>query len=176
MKGRKAAKRDRMNKAGEIDENIREGKIGSTRKELVGLYYLSHIVSILGLYQFWCLVIVFYVVYRWRTPVKVSSENPIHVLTILFHLSVSPPFSWRLMMLWKILNSTLSMDMGSWKVPPLRNKSSVLLPLRAYPRKCKGVSSCPIYLNRSPPTRNPLPRHNSRNASYRYFLMNFTLI
>ena len=93
----------------DIGENIREGERRSTRKELVGLYYLAHIAYVIFLYHFWLLVPVFYMVYIWRTTVEVSSETPIYVLTILFQLSVSPPSSCPLMMVWKILNSSLSM-------------------------------------------------------------------
>ena len=39
-------------KVREIDEKIREGERRRTRKELVGLYYLAHISSILVLSQF----------------------------------------------------------------------------------------------------------------------------
>ena len=92
-----------------------------------GLYYLAHIAHVLVLYHVWWLVLVFSMVYRWWTPIKVSSENLIHVLTILFHLLVSPPSSWRLMMVWKILNSTLFVDLGSGIVPYLMNKSSYFL-------------------------------------------------
>ena len=40
-------------KVGDINENIRDGKIIRTRKELVGLYYLSHIASAIVLSHFW---------------------------------------------------------------------------------------------------------------------------
>ena len=63
---------------------------------------LAHIASILVLYLFWWLVPFFFMVYRCLTPV-ISSETPIRVLIILFHLAVSPPSSWLLMMVWKIL-------------------------------------------------------------------------
>ena len=142
---------------------------------MVGLYYLSHISSVLVIYQFWWLMLVFSMVYRLLTPLKFSSENPIHLLTILFHLSVSTPSSWRLMMVWTILNSKLSVELGSGIVPFFRNKSFTFLSLKVYPSKCKRVSSCPIYLTRSPPARTPFPRHTSWTASCRYFLMNFTL-
>ena len=184
MKRRKEVNQDRTKigvgasitvKVGEINEKIREGKIRSMRKDLVGLYYLAHIAFILVIYHFWWLVLVLSMVYIWWTPVKISSENPIHVLTILFRLSVSPPSSWHLMMVWTILNSTLSVELGSGISPSLSNKSSLFLPLRLSPRKCKGVSSCPRYSTRSPPARTPLPRHTSWTASYRYFLTNFTL-
>ena len=49
----------------EIDENIKDGKIRRMRKDLVGLYYLAHIASILVLSRFWWLVPVLSVVYRW---------------------------------------------------------------------------------------------------------------
>ena len=61
MKKRKEAKRDKTKirvgtsvtvKVGEIDEMIREVKIRSMRKELVGVYYLAHIASVLVLYHF----------------------------------------------------------------------------------------------------------------------------
>ena len=52
-------------KVGEIDEKIREGKSRRMRKDLVGLYYLAHIASVLILSQFWWLVPVFSMVYRW---------------------------------------------------------------------------------------------------------------
>ena len=87
---------------GDIDENIREGKSRSMRKELVGLYYLSHISSDLSLSNI--LVVsarIFHGVHMVNSSVEVSSETPIHVLTILFHLSVSPPYNWHLMMVWK---------------------------------------------------------------------------
>ena len=100
-------------KVGEIDKKIREGKSRSMRKDMVGLYYLAHIASYLVLSQFWWLVPVFSIVYRWWTPVEVSSETPIYGLTMLFHLSVFPPSICCLMMVWKILNSALSVDMGS---------------------------------------------------------------
>ena len=47
---------------------------------------------------------------------------------IFFHLSVSPPYSLLLMMVWTILNSELSVDLGSGIVTSLRNKSSAFLP------------------------------------------------
>ena len=97
------------------------------RKDLVGLYYLARIDSVLNLSQFWWLVLVFSMVYRWWTPAEVSSETHIHVLTILFRLPVSPPSSWRLMTVWTILKSTLSVELGSRIVPSLRNKSSAFL-------------------------------------------------
>ena len=37
----------------EINEKIREVKIRSMRKDLVGLYYLAHIASVLIIYHFW---------------------------------------------------------------------------------------------------------------------------
>ena len=52
-------------KVKEINEKIREGKIRSMRKELVGLYYLAHINSVLICSNVWWLVPVFYMVYRW---------------------------------------------------------------------------------------------------------------
>ena len=52
-------------KAGEINEKIREGKNRRMRKDLVGLYYLSHIDYVLVLYNLLCLVCVFFMVYRW---------------------------------------------------------------------------------------------------------------
>ena len=73
-KRRKEAKRDKKKigvgtsvtvTVGEINEKIREGKSRSTRKDMVGLYYLSHIASYLVLSQFWWLVPVFSIVYRW---------------------------------------------------------------------------------------------------------------
>ena len=91
-------------KVGDINDNIREEKSIRMRKDLVGLYYLAHVAFVLVLYQFWWLVPIFSMVYRWLTPVEVSSETPIHVLKFLFHLSVSPPSNWRLMMVWTILN------------------------------------------------------------------------
>ena len=97
------------------------------RKELFGLYYLSHIASFLVLYQCWCIVPVLSMVYIWWYLVEVSSETPIHVLTIVFQLSVSPPSIWRLILVWKILNSEFSMDLGSFILPSLRNKCSVSL-------------------------------------------------
>ena len=87
-KSRKEAKRDKTNtrvgtsvtvKVGEIDEKIREGESRRARKELVGLYYLSHIASALVLSHFWWLVPVFSMVYIWRTTIEVSSETPINV-------------------------------------------------------------------------------------------------
>ena len=113
-------------KVGDIDEKIRDGKSRRTRKELVGC--LAHITYVLDLSQFWWLVPDFSMVYIWRTPVEVSSETPIHVLTILFHLCISPPYSWRLMMVWTILTSTLSAEMGSGILPSLSNKPYDFLP------------------------------------------------
>ena len=52
-------------KVRDIDEKIREGKIRRMRKELVGFYYLAHIASVLLFYNFWWLVIVLSMVYRW---------------------------------------------------------------------------------------------------------------
>ena len=104
------------------------GKNIRMRKELVGLYCLSHIASVLAISQFWWLVLVFYMIYRWQTTIKVSSETPIQILSILFHLSVSPPSSWRLMMVWKSFSLTFSMVLGSGKVTSLRNKYSTFLP------------------------------------------------
>ena len=126
MKRRKETKREKTNigvgtsntvKVGNIDEKIREGQSRGMRKDLVGLYYLAHIASFLVLSQFWWLVPVFSIVYRWWTPVEVSSETPIYVLTILFHLSVFPHSRCCLMMVWKIFNSAFSVDMGSGRVP-----------------------------------------------------------
>ena len=136
MKRRKGVKRDKTKiavgtsvtvKFGDINEKIREGKNRRMRKELFGFYSLAHIAYVLVLSQFWCLVPVFSMVYIWWNTVKVSSENSIHILTILFHLSISPPCSWRLMVFWNILNSTLSVDLGSGIVPPLRNNYSAFL-------------------------------------------------
>ena len=62
MKRRKEAKRDKTDirvgtsikvKVGEIDEKIREGQSRRMRKELVGLYYLANIDSVLILSHFW---------------------------------------------------------------------------------------------------------------------------
>ena len=99
-----------------------------------------------------------------------------HILTILFHLSIYPPSSWHLMTVGKILKSIFSAKLEWGIVTCLRNKSSDFLPLSTYPRKCKGVSSCSIYSTRSPPARTPLPRYTSWTASYSYLLINFTLI
>ena len=55
------------------------GKIRSMTKDLVGLYYLAHIVSVLILSQFWWLLPVLYMVYSWWTPVEVSSKTSMHV-------------------------------------------------------------------------------------------------
>ena len=95
---------------------------------LILLYYLAHVASVLILSHFWCLIHVLSTVYRWLTPVEVSSETPIHRLTIFFHLPVSPPSSWHLMMVWTILKSTLYVELGSGKVTSLSNKSSTFLP------------------------------------------------
>ena len=70
MKRRKEANRDRKKigvrtsvtvKVGDIDKKIREGESRSMRKELVVLYYLAHIASIIVitiggycLYYPWC--------------------------------------------------------------------------------------------------------------------------
>ena len=70
-------------KVREIDEKIREGKNRRIRTEMVLLYDLEHIASVLFLSHFWRLVPVFSIVYIWLTPVKVSSENFIQVLTIV---------------------------------------------------------------------------------------------
>ena len=59
--------------------------------KLILLSYLAHIPSILVLSHFWWSVPVLSMVYRWQTPVVVSSETPIHLVAMLFHLSVSPP-------------------------------------------------------------------------------------
>ena len=115
-------------KVGDINEKIMKGKSRRTRKELVFLYYLAHIDYVLLLYHFWWLVPILSMVYRCWTPVEVYSETPIHILTILLHLSVSPPSSWRLMMVCPILNSTLSVDLGLGILPSLRNKYSAFLP------------------------------------------------
>ena len=52
-------------KVGDIDEHIMEGESRRTRKELVGLYYLAHISSVVVLSRFWWLVPVFSTVYIW---------------------------------------------------------------------------------------------------------------
>ena len=74
MKRRKEVNQDRTKigvgdsitvKVGEINEKIREGKIRSMRKDLVGLYYLAHIAFILVIYHFWWLVLVLSMVYIW---------------------------------------------------------------------------------------------------------------
>ena len=52
-------------KVRDIDEKIREVNIRSIRKELVGLYYSSHVDSIPVLSSFWWLVPVFSMMYRW---------------------------------------------------------------------------------------------------------------
>ena len=52
-------------KVGEINENIREGKSRSIRKDLVVLVYLSRIASVLVLSRFWWLVTVLSMMYRW---------------------------------------------------------------------------------------------------------------
>ena len=136
-KRRKEANRDKTKirvgtsgtvKVGEIDEKIREGESRSMRKDLVGLYYLAHTAYVLIISRFCWLVPVFSMVYRWWTPVMFSSENPIHVLTILFHLSISLPYSWRLMIVWTILISALFVDMGSGIVTSLSKNSSAFLP------------------------------------------------
>ena len=103
---RKEAKRDKTNIGGGefCDSEGRRDRVriswreksGNMRKELVGLYYLARINSVLVLSQFWYLVPVFCMVYRRWTPIEVSSENSIQVLNILFHFYVSPPSSWRL--------------------------------------------------------------------------------
>ena len=59
--------------------------------KLILLYYLAHTPSILILSHFWLSVPVFSMVYIRGTPAVVSSENPINLVTILSHLSVSPP-------------------------------------------------------------------------------------
>ena len=46
--------------------------------KLILLYYLAHITSVLALSQFWRLVPVFSLLYRWQTHIEVSSETPIH--------------------------------------------------------------------------------------------------
>ena len=112
----------------DIDENIREGKSRRMSKDLVGLYYLAHIPFVLVLSRCCWLGPVFSIVYRWWTPVKVFSENSIHLLTILFHSSISPPSSWRLMIVWTILNLELFLDLGSGIVPSLTNNYSAFLP------------------------------------------------
>ena len=115
-------------KVGEISEKTRDGKDRSMMNNLVVLYYLSHITSVRIISHFLWLVTVFSVVYRWWTLIGVSSETPIHALTILFCLYVSPPSSWCLMIVWKILSSSFNMEMGSGIVPPLRNNSPTFLP------------------------------------------------
>ena len=52
-----------------IDENIREGGSRRMKKDLVVLYYLSHIASVLFLYHFWWFVPVLSISYRWLTLV-----------------------------------------------------------------------------------------------------------
>ena len=52
-------------KVRDINEKIREGKIRNMMKEMVVLYYLSHIASVLILFLFWWLVPVFYMVFIW---------------------------------------------------------------------------------------------------------------
>ena len=46
--------------------------------KLILLYYLIHITSALALSHFWWLVPVFSFMYRWWTPIEVSSETTIH--------------------------------------------------------------------------------------------------
>ena len=62
-------------KSGEIDEKIRDGKSISIRKELVGLYYLSHIASVLVLSHILWLVLVFSMVYRHEPPKLRKDED-----------------------------------------------------------------------------------------------------
>ena len=73
------------------------------------LPYSAHIPSILIISNFWCSIPVFSMEYRWWTHVVVSSETPIHLVAIVFHLSVSPPsrkclmrsaYSWTQNFLW----------------------------------------------------------------------------
>ena len=71
--------------------------------KLILLYYLSHIISILVLSRFWWSVPVLSIVYRKWNPFVVSSENPIHLGEILFHLSVPPPSRRCLVMVSKFL-------------------------------------------------------------------------
>ena len=59
--------------------------------KLILLYYLAHTPSILILSHFWWSVTVFSMVYIWGNPAVVSSENHIHLVTILSHLSISLP-------------------------------------------------------------------------------------
>ena len=62
--------------------------------KLILLYFLAHIPSTLVIYHFWLSVPVFSMVYRKRNLVVVSSETHIHLVEILFHLSISLP-PWR---------------------------------------------------------------------------------
>ena len=52
----------------------------------------------------------------------------IYVLEIMFHFSISPPYSCRLMVVRTILNSDFTMKIRSGAFTPLRNKYSALLP------------------------------------------------
>ena len=74
MNMRKEAKRDKTKirvgtsvtaKVKEIDKKIREGKTRSMSKELISLYYLAHIASVIVLSHFWWLVPILSMVYRW---------------------------------------------------------------------------------------------------------------
>ena len=49
----------------DTNEKIMEVKIRRMRKEMVGLYYLAHIASVIVLYRFWLLVPNLSMVYRW---------------------------------------------------------------------------------------------------------------
>ena len=89
------------------------------------LYYLAHTPSILVLYTFLWSVPISYMVYRRRTPAVVSSETLIHLVAIMFHLSVSPlsircsmrsAHSWTQNFLW----SWIQGQYQPWgKSPPL---------------------------------------------------------
>merc|ERR1719401_421447 len=70
----------------------------------------------------------FSMVYRRWTPVVVSSDTPLHLAAILFHLSFSPARSRRFIMVRTILNSSLSVLVGSGSVPSLAYASSAFLP------------------------------------------------
>mmetsp|Transcript_25118 Transcript_25118/g.28621 ORF Transcript_25118/g.28621 Transcript_25118/m.28621 type:complete len:204 (-) Transcript_25118:518-1129(-) len=72
----------------------------------------------------------FSIVYKRCTPVVVSSETPTHLLAILFHLSVTPASNRRLIIVKTILNSALSVEVGSGTVlpPDSLKTSSAFLP------------------------------------------------
>ena len=105
------------------------------------LYYLVHILSIIFLSHFWWSVHVFSMVYIQQTVVVVSSEDPTHLVEILFHLSVYPTSRRCLMMLAHYWTHNLF----GYGVRNSTNLEEQVL--------CLPLWSCPLYLCHSAPGR-----------------------